>query len=72
MQNRNVILAIAGTKCYLDKSDTGYWITRNYDKLSLRFEDEAEARWFVGAFHKGDQNLVPTYIEVERYFNKVA
>lgn len=71
MKNRNVILAISSTPCYLDKTETGYWVTKHFDKLSLRFKDEEEANWFVNTYHKGDKALVPTYVEAEQYFSKV-
>ena len=64
---RNVILAINGTECYLDKTDTGYLVTRNFCDLSLCFADENEAINFINKFHSGDKELIPTYIEWELY-----
>jgi hypothetical protein len=70
--NRNVILSISGTSCFLDKTDNGYWVTRNIHDVNLRFADEDEAYWFIETFLMGDKNIVPSFIEWELHLQRAA
>ena len=64
---KNVIIAITNSPYYLDIGPGGYWITKRFENISLRFNTELEALNFINIYHKGDTNLIPTFVEWELY-----